>query len=275
MIKVNNFDITNLYYSGYTIVRAYGCEGELVYGNEPVPPSTDKLTYVLNGTERTIQCNSSSTLTKVEIVSSTAYGERMSSITSVEIGECVNTIGNACFDGCTSLTSATIPNSVTSIDYQAFKNCHILSSVTIPSGVTAISDYLFDGDYDLANTNIPDGVTSIGIDSYFDCLSLMNITIPSSVTSIGQDAFRANYWTSSDADKYAKMMNMATGRTITILATTPPTLGLGAFGIITGQVDIARYPIYVPAESLNAYKTATNWSDYADRIFPIGGDDQD
>jgi hypothetical protein len=28
-------------------------------------------------------------------------------------------------------------------------------------------------------------------------------------------------------------------------------------------------PIYVPYESLNDYKTATNWSDYEDRIFPM------
>ena len=41
---------------------------------------------------------------------------------------------------------------------------------------------------------------------------------------------------------------------------------------------IIRYPnlkIYVPDESVDAYKAATNWSAYADIIFPISQLSQD
>ena len=51
---------------------------------------------------------------------------------------------------------------------------------------------------------------------------------------------------------------------VTCLATIPPTLGgKGNFD------NTNNCPIYVPSASLNAYKTATNWSVYASRIYPI------
>lgn len=49
---------------------------------------------------------------------------------------------------------------------------------------------------------------------------------------------------------------------IVIRAIAPPILKyvVGNFG---------NHPIYVPDESVNSYKTATNWSLYSDRIYPI------
>jgi len=47
---------------------------------------------------------------------------------------------------------------------------------------------------------------------------------------------------------------------MTINATTPPTLGNSVFAN-------TNFPIYVPAGSVEAYKTA--WSEYADRIQAI------
>ena len=51
---------------------------------------------------------------------------------------------------------------------------------------------------------------------------------------------------------------------ITIEAITPPTLGAEAF-----LVDIYLSHIYVPAASVDAYKEAAGWSDYADIISQI------
>ncbi|UMQ43916.1 CotH kinase family protein [Chryseobacterium sp. Y16C] len=51
---------------------------------------------------------------------------------------------------------------------------------------------------------------------------------------------------------------------ITILAVVPPVLLSVSLGHDTNLVTI-----YVPAASVNAYKTATNWSYHAARIFPI------
>lgn len=269
-MKFNNNEITGLYYSGHTIVRAYGCDGKLVFGEEPyVPPFTDKFQYTLSGSTYTIPCNASPALDKInDIIASLPSGARSTDITDGIVGDCVTTINNNCFNQSTNLSSLTISSSVTTIGYGAFYNCENIPTLIIPSGVTVIPSSMCEGCIRMASTNIPSGVTSIDVDAYYDCLSLLNITIPASVTSIGDDAFRAGYWVSEP--QRTLMLNMNANRRVTVLATTPPTLGTGVFSIQTGvPEDIASYPIYVPAESLNAYKTATNWSVYANRIFPI------
>ena len=55
---------------------------------------------------------------------------------------------------------------------------------------------------------------------------------------------------------------------VTIKATTPPTImsGTDAPPFIVGD---DAYPIYVPAASVSAYKTDSNWSRYASRIQAI------
>ena len=125
-----------------------------------------------------------------------------------------------------------------------------IEGVIIPQGVIGIGDGAF---YGWSSNNqpliIPNGATSIGSNA-FDSWSANNhpLVIPSSVTSIGDSAFYG--WSLVPY--------------VEILATTPPTLaGSFAFG------NQNNAPIYVPDESVNAYKTATNWVDLADRIFPI------
>ena len=65
------------------------------------------------------------------------------------------------------------------------------------------------------------------------------------------------------------MLNVDKNRVVKCLATIPPQIGDSVFGIISGSGDIAQYKIYVPAASVNDYKTAQGWSEYADRIEPI------
>lgn len=270
-MKFNNYDITGMYYSGYTIVRAYGCGGELVFGEEPyVPPFADKFQYTLSGSTYTIPCNSSSALDKInDIIASLPSGARSTDITDGIVGDCVTTINNNCFNQCTNLTSLTISSSVTTIGYGAFYNCENIPTLIIPSGVTVIQSSMCSGCFHLANTNIPSGVTEIQVDAYRNCFSLLDITIPANVTSIGDSAFRTSYFDSDEPEMRAMMLNMNANRAVRVLATTPPTLGVTVFAILSGDIDVASYPIYVPAQSLEAYRTATNWSVYANRIYPI------
>ena len=81
------------------------------------------------------------------------------SLTSVEIGDSVTSIGEGAFYKCTSLASVTVGNSVTSIGNYAFRNCSSLTSITIP-----------------------DSVTSIGERAFYDCSSLENITFEGTTT---------------------------------------------------------------------------------------------
>ena len=162
----------------------------------------------------------------------------------------VTTIGRA-FLGCTELTSVTIPNSVTSIGSSAFSNCSGLTSVTIPNSVTSIGSSAFYNCRGLTSVTIPNSVTSIGNTAFNNCRGLTSVTIGSGVTSIGNEAFAA-------------CGNLAS---VTIEATTPPTLN-GANGA-TFYGNASGRKIYVPADSLNTYKTASGWSYYTNDIEAI------
>ena len=195
------------------------------------------------------------------------------SLTSVAIPSSVTSIGNYVFQNCEALTSIDIPAGVISIGASAFYNCSSLTSIDIPAGVTTISENAFRSCTSLASIDIPAGVISIGgsafqscsaltsvnflgepnlksitQNAFRDCSSLTSVNIPSSVTSIGDRAF---YFCQALAS-------------VTVRATTPPTLGNNAF-----QGTPANMVIYVPAESVQAYKTASGWSTYASQIQAI------
>ena len=168
-------------------------------------------------------------------------------ITSITIPEGTTTIKGYVFYGCAELLSVTIPDSVENINGYAFGACSALSSITIPNSVTYIGNAAFYFCSSLTSVTIGNSVTYIDDRVFQYCSSLTTITIPASVTYIANNAF--DYCISLQS--------------ITVQATTPPELGSNAFA------STNNCPIYVPAESVEAYKTATNWSAYADRIQAI------
>ena len=91
-------------------------------------------------------------------------------------------------------------------------------------------------------------VTSIGNNAFRACSGLTSVTIPNSVTSIGDRAFYECSGLTS----------------ITCEAVSPPILGSDVFNGVNKYI-----PLYVPAESLNAYKSADKWKDFYN-ILPIG-----
>ena len=201
------------------------------------------------------------------------------SLTSVTIGNSVTSIGNHAFYYCDSLTSVTIPDSVTSIGYSAFEYCCSLTSITIPNSVTSIVGYAFYrctslkrvdindlsawckisfGDVDanplnngaklylngneLTDITIPSDITEIKKYAFYGCTSLTSVTIPDSVTSIGNQAFN----------------NCTSLTSVYCKPTTPPSLGNSAL-----PTNNASLTIYVPTDSVDAYKAKDGWKDFA------------
>ena len=167
-----------------------------------------------------------------------------STLTSVTIPDSVTAIGDGAFKYCSSLANVTFGNGVTTIGEYAFHYCSRLTSVTFGNGVTTIGDSAFFGCSSLTNVTIPDSVTSIGDDAFSDCSSLTSITIPDSVTTIGDAAFT---YCSRLKSIYCKPI-------------TPPAGGNVMFD------TYSSIKIYVPTESVEAYKNASYWNDYASKI---------
>ena len=188
---------------------------------------------------------------------------------SVTIPDGVTSIGTDVFNACYSLQSVTIPDSVTSIGAYVFNSCRTLQSVTIPDSATSIGAYVFNACYSLQSVTIPEGVTSIGNSAFSYCYALQSVTIPDSVTSIESNAFRNCYVLQSVTipDSVTSINSNAFNSCYTISfyhirPPVPPTLSnTNAFGDISTDTVF-----YVPANSLNTYKTANNWSTYADRM---------
>ncbi|MBR7183906.1 MAG: leucine-rich repeat domain-containing protein, partial [Alistipes sp.] len=134
------------------------------------------------------------------------------------------------FYGCSGLTSITIPNSVTKVSYYAFDDCDGLTSITIPNSVK-----------------------KIGYCAFYYCDGLTSIIIPDSVTEIG----RLSY-------SYCSRLT-----SVFCERTTPPTAYWEGFDSWSAFDDnAADRKIYVPTESVDAYKSADGWKDYADSIEP-------
>lgn len=256
-------------------IPAYLCYGKYKLTEVELPNSVTSI-----GNYAFYNCYSLSSITipnNVTSIGHFAFSD-CRALTSISIPNSVASIGNSAFKYCRSLTSITIPNNVTSIGTDTFFYCSSLSSITIHNSVTSIANSAFkhcaglttmivdNGNitYDsrencnaiiqtasntliagCKNTIIPNSVTSIGNSAFQGCPGLTSITIPNSVTRIGDEAF------------------MSSGlKSITCLATTPPTLG--AYNSLSNVTAV-----YVPAESVEAYKTATNWSYYANKIQAI------
>lgn len=185
---------------------------------------------------------------------------------AIKLPKGLKTIGNYAFFECDQLNSVVLPEGLTAINTQAFYNCRLTSltlpeglkeikygaftsnnftSINIPGSVSELGAYAFDFCFDLTSVTLNEGLKIIGTSTFDHCESLTSIRIPVSVTSIEGSAFK----------------NCTSLTEVVMLSATPPSMGDHVFGY-----TVANYKIKVPATSINAYKKASGWKDYADKI---------
>ena len=191
--------------------------------------------YTDNGDMNQLNCESSTsnTLTCAEYwdVYDNFNGDACSGL-HIEIEDCVTQIGDLLYGRTISFGPC-----AKTIDYG--KNVtRVLAgngSAENCSGLTAVT--------------LPPNITDLNV-TFRNCTSLKNMIIPSKVTRISTGIWQ----------------NCSSLESLTFLSVTPPDLG--EYYANTFQ-NTNNCILYVPSQSLNAYKTANGWKEYASRIMPI------
>lgn len=188
---------------------------------------------------------------------------------------------NAFKDCKTTLQTVILPSSVTKIDDYAFCNCGSLTDINFPEGITSIGKQAFYDCIKLNNVKLPNTLISIGNGSFYNCVGFTSVEIPNSVTTIEDKAFKdcnnikaiiigngitfigENAFDNSASIVYCK-------------ATEPPVLDKYN-GYYAGQQFNTNATIYVPMQSVDAYKSADTWGFYKDDIvgYEFDDDEQD
>lgn len=181
-----------------------------------------------------------------------------------ELPPAVKYIGAYAFSGCENLLLSSLPRELSEIGTYAFEYCTNITLTELPSGITSIPEHAFYKCSNIAITEIPEGVTSIGqyafymsVDSNTPITRLTTIKLPATLQIIGDSAFCADLMSGYGA--YVSSVNE-----VTMLATTPPTLGERSFGTQTNHPKV-----YVPKGCSDTYKSAEGWNNYPERIVEV------
>lgn len=152
-------------------------------------------------------------------------------LVEANVGSGYEKLGDGVFQGGSELTAVTLPNTVTDLGPYTFEYTAI-RRLTIPDSVTGI-------------TVISPG-TEIETEGLFNhCEQMTGVTIGKGLTSIHRYTFRG----------------CTALRNVEVRRSTPPAISEHLFDDCPNLAHI-----YVPASAVNAYKTASGWSAYANKI---------
>lgn len=216
------------------------------------------------------RCTALTSLTFTGLSGNCYIGEYLNELTSLTCNEGTTYIN---VTNAPKLTSLTIPSSVTGLNVY---NCGI-TTLTIPSTSSVdVSGYAALSMSSLTTINNPENLIKFGQYTFYNCSRLTtSITIPTANTEVPNSCFNGcsampqvtvpSHVTSIGAQAFS---GFNSNGKIIFQGTTPPTMSnSNSFSLAWGSSVGCK--IYVPDSALNDYKSATNWSTYADRIYPV------
>lgn len=174
-------------------------------------------------------------------------------------------IGEYAFDGCTALAKAVLPAGLRKIGPEAFSYCSALTQIDIPKGVTLVDQIAFYYCGNLKRFVYPDGVTTVHQDTFTECKKLEYIYIPEGVFTIWSAFQGCSSLTEITIPSTVRQFINKPGfshceklKSIYFKPSTPP--------MIEGYGDFGDQRLYVPRASVDAYRSADNWKNYAAQI---------
>lgn len=154
--------------------------------------------------------------------------------------------GGKTFGDISALEELIMPETLLIIENCGFKN-YSNCKFKFSSSITSIGVQSFMNCSSIIDDVILPNLNTMGDGAFLWCTSLPTVSLSENISSIGSSAFE----------------NCTALQTVICKAVTPPTLGSDAFK------NTNNCHIYVPDASVEAYKTATNWSTYTSQIKPI------
>lgn len=102
-------------------------------------------------------------------------------ITSVQLPDSLQKIGNCAFQFCKELKEITFPEGLITIDDLAFAYCTQLENVVLPKGLKSLGDSAFYACAGLTEITVPEGITWMS-GTFANCYSLHTLNLPNSLT---------------------------------------------------------------------------------------------
>ena len=159
----------------------------------------------------------------------------------------------------TTLHYTTSDGEIISMSYVPIKSNNYndeLGEMVVYGTLQIIPSSAFSSNSRLTSITFPNSVTEIGEDACYNCSNLTSVTIPENIKYIGAYAFNS----------------CASLSSIYCQSVTPPTLlGDDDGRRKTFDNNAEGRKIYVPRESVDAYKSASYWSTYANDIVSSSG----
>lgn len=175
----------------------------------------------------------------------------------------VKKISNNAFIYANRLIEITMGNNVEEIGDGAFSGgqggfCNNLEKFNLSTSLKKVGDSAFAGEYTSNEfigkrtiTNLPESLEYIGSLAFADN-NFSNIVLSENIKELGELSFRG-LSNNEETDIYCK-------------AITPPTMTVTMKGYLPFENWEKLQNIYVPSQSVEAYKAATGWNHYANYI---------
>ena len=244
---------------------------------------------------------------EVERIKSLAFRD-CKSLASISFPNKVESIGSNAFEKCDSLKSVSVSSSVTSIGEKVFADCYNLNSIIvdpannvydsrdncnaiietssntliagsnttkIPESVTAIGNNAFYGYKLLEAIELPENISSIGEQAFAYCRLLSCVVLPKNLSSVGKFAFYAcsalesveiSSSVTSIGDHAFNYCNELT-QVYSYIA-EPFAINSNVFSATAKE----NATLYVPQGTLDLYKEADGWKEFANIVEMSIGD---